>query len=64
MDIYLMSLDAQGRHWHEMPIPRRWHRCQAVTLGSDEGMNVRRCACGGISLDGSPWMERNTRKAK
>jgi hypothetical protein len=53
----------RGVPWHEAPLPRRWHHCRAQTTGFLDGVYVSRCACGAMSLDGGPWMEKNqTRK--
>lgn len=53
--------DLDGISWHEVPKPRRWHRCRAQTRGYVNGEYVERCACGGLFVLGG-WIERNGRR--
>ena len=49
--------------WHKAPLPPRWHRCRGWSVNrSALGMvDFRRCACGGVWIDGG-WIERNSRR--
>jgi hypothetical protein len=56
-----------ARAWIDAPLPRRFHRCKAVTTGFISGGVVERCACGairvqppGMTMGG--WSERNSRR--
>ena len=51
-----------GVQWWEAPLPRRWHRCRAQTLGRTNGTPVRRCACGAMDIGGLGWGEKNARR--
>lgn len=50
--------------WNEAPLPRRWHRCRAWTVGQVSGQYVERCACGAIWMDGfrGGWSAKNERR--
>lgn len=48
--------------WYEAPLPRRWHRCWAQTADASFSPSVRRCPCGGVSLDYGRWVGRNSRR--
>ena len=49
--------------WHQAPIPRRWHKCEAWSSGPVRGREVERCACGSIRLDRrDPWIAKNSRR--
>lgn len=54
--------DFDGISWHEAPVPRRLHRCRPQTYGLIGFSLYVRCACGAISPDGDPWLERNSRR--
>lgn len=51
-----------GVSWSDAPIPLRFHKCKTQTRGWTNYLTeTRRCACGAVSLDGSDWIERNSR---
>jgi hypothetical protein len=52
---------AGGVPWWEAPLPRRWHRCWAQTVGFADGY-ICRCACGAVSHGGGRWAGRNARR--
>lgn len=53
-----------GIPWWEAPVPRRWHKCSAQTVGWLSCGYVERCACGAISGLGARgyWFDRNSRR--
>jgi hypothetical protein len=56
-----------GRSWHECDPPRARHPCWPQTIGirADDGTGFERCPCGGVRRRrfGSPWRQRNGRRA-
>jgi hypothetical protein len=58
----LELVHANGVPWWEAKVPHRWHRCRVQTSGVHRFVQVERCACGAIRLDGRVWLERNSRK--
>jgi hypothetical protein len=55
----ITTLDRDGVNWHDAPLPRRWHRCRAQTIGVlDDGVRIDRCACGATGIDDG-WIGRN-----
>lgn len=65
---YTMILGTEST-WRTEPLPRRLHRCSAVSQAVFSGFTlVERCACGAIRnqhpLDRpARWRERNSRRA-
>ena len=59
-----------GVRWYEAPIPARWHRCRAHTIGwMNDFRVVFRCRCGAIAMPYPwdqivVWDERNSRRKK
>jgi hypothetical protein len=55
-----------GIPWYKAPVPHRWHRCSAQTVGLVDA--IERCACGALRYTygrgAGLWGERNSRKAK
>lgn len=58
----MVNFHVDGIPWYEAPLPRRWHWCKAHTSGLVNDAVIDRCACGAIRMDGSLWMERNSRR--
>lgn len=56
-------LGTGGDRWWQAPLPRRWHRCRAWTMGRVDGALIMRCACGGFRFASERfWMDRNSRR--
>jgi hypothetical protein len=54
-----------GVDWMDAPLPPRFHRCKPQTRGGvNRFTRVYRCACGGVSMDGRYWDEKNDRRSK
>lgn len=60
-DVRSAIVNRDGVWWHEAPKPPRFHRCKPQTKGWATLDEVRRCACGGVSLNGGRWFDRNSR---
>ncbi len=53
----------QANAWYRQPLPPADHQCRTAQSGAiSTGAFYERCACGGISRNGGPWMERNSRR--
>lgn len=51
-----------GVSWIDAPVPSKLHSCWTQTRGWTGITFVRRCACGGISINGEMWLRRNERR--
>lgn len=52
-----------GVPWHEAPIPPLRHQCAPQTRAWVRYFTpVNRCSCGAANYNGSPWMDRNSRR--
>jgi hypothetical protein len=53
-----------GVDWIDAPLPRRFHRCVAQTVGWDFFEKVERCACGAMRVNGrGGWGFKNERRS-
>lgn len=62
-DMDHMIRHLHGIPWHAAPVPRRFHRCWAQTVGYVNLFWImERCACGALRRDGDRWENKNSRR--
>jgi hypothetical protein len=62
MALPVWNLD--GVSWCDAPPPRRWHRHWAQTQALIDGVFVRRCPCGALSMRPGMWTQLGERRVR